>query len=171
MIHGNLKKWEIILLGAFIGAVLLMKAADELFSAHIHAAVYFSAFILCAGVLLFNRPLWLAFNIRRIKRESARIPARITAIETVEAGRGRYKMARIAFSCNEKQHEYELHNLLTFRKPKVGDEFEVLYNESRPDELLVAPFYVMSAMLWVVFGVLAELPRVMLLVLSLGGGS
>lgn len=29
MIHGNLKKWEIILLGAFIGAVLLMKAADN----------------------------------------------------------------------------------------------------------------------------------------------
>lgn len=171
MIHGNLKKWEIILLGSFVGSLLLMKAADEIFSAHIHGAVYFSAIILCAGVLLFNRPIRLALNIRRIKRESVRIPARVTAIETFEAGKGKYKIARIVFSYNGKQHEYPLHNLLTFRTPKVGDEFEVLYNESRPDELLVASFYVMSAMLWVVFGILVELPLVMLLVLSLGGGN
>ncbi len=151
MIHGNLKRWEIITLFALMAGEFLMKAADALFSAHIPAFVYLAPLILGAGVLLFSRPIWLAFNIRRIKRESVRIPARVIAIETVNAGRGQYKMTKIAFVHDGKTHEYELHNLLTFRKPQVGDEFEVLYNESRPDDLLAAPFYVMSAALWVIF--------------------
>ena len=169
MIHGNLKRWEIITLFSLVALEFLLKAADALVSVNIPAAVYLGLLILGTGVLFFSRPIWLMLNIRRIKRESVRLTARVCSIDNISAGRGQYKMTRISFVHNGRRREYELYNLLTFKNPQVGDEFEVLYNESRPDELLVAPFYVMSAALWVIFGVMSEILLVLIFVLSIGG--
>lgn len=135
---------------------LLFKVLEELADLENSIKPVLVCFIIMSAAL-FSRPVWLAVNRRRLNVHEP-FSGIISASGFVPYRNGFNRVTTLTFiDKTGKQIEKTFTGGILFMSSKKGEQCEVLYNESYPDEYVVMPAGQANAVTFAVIGVLLEI--------------
>ena len=156
MVRGAFRVWEDVLVvtGGLLG--ILFKVLEKFANFEMPNKLFFVCFIIMLAAL-FPRPIWLAVNWRRLNVNEP-FSGIISASDLLPYRNGFKHITTLTFiDKNGAQIEKTFIGGILFMSPKTGEQCEVLYNESYPDEYVIMPAGQANAVTFAVIGVLLEI--------------
>lgn len=156
MVRGAFRVWEDILVATGGLLALMFKVLEELADFEISTKLMLVCPIIMLAAL-FPRPVWLAVNWRRLNVHEP-FSGIISASDLLPLKNGCNRITTLTFiDKTGEQIEKTFTGGILFMSSKTGEQCEVLYNESYPDEYVVMPAGQANAVTFAVIGVLLEI--------------
>lgn len=156
MVRGAFRVWENIVLMAGVVLLVVFAMVREFAMPEIPMKLTIVCFMIMAAAF-FPRPIWLVVNWRRLSVHEP-FSGIISASDLLPLKNAYNRITTLTFiDKTGEQIEKTFAGGILFMSLKVGEQCEVMYNESYPDEYVVMPAGQANAVTFAVIGVLLEI--------------